>query len=96
MLMVLLEQKQMQAAQQSLNTAIELGTKNPYAYLFIGRLYQEQGQAEKALHHYTQLLTSPALNADGRVRTQLKTYLQQIDHDEARNLIKRFYQEDYR
>ncbi len=86
-----LEQKQIQAAQQNLNTAIELGTENPYAYLFLGRLYQEQGESEKALHHYTQLLTSPTLNVDGRVRTQLKTYLQQIDHDEARNLIKRFY-----
>ena len=86
-----LEQGQLQEAQQSLTTAIALGSKNVYAYLFLGRLYQEQGQTEEALDRYAQILTSPALKTDDRVRTQLKSYLQQMDHDEAQRLIKQSF-----
>ena len=86
-----LERKQPQAAQENLRKAIDLGSKNTYAYLFLGRLHQEQGQVEKAIQLYEQILTSPALNSDDRIRAQLKTYLQQTDHPQAQRLLEQSY-----
>jgi tetratricopeptide (TPR) repeat protein len=83
--------KQLQAAQQSLSIAIELGSHDAYAYLFLGRLYQEQDQVEKALALYEKMLTSPLLKTDERVRAQLKTYLSHMDREEARQLLYAFY-----
>ena len=88
------KQAYLRAALEGLGRAVELGIDNVYAYLFLGRLYQENGRTDEALGFYQRVLTGSLRGTDGGVRAQVETYLAQADTDAARRLLDAHWPSD--